>query len=178
MRERLLHRQPDLPESTIANLTHVAAYVAVSRSIDEWMRQNAPRKVAVVIAESTGRVEAGLKAIHAGFSTDFMDDYWHDEERKRDGDVERHFRTTRIVDTIHFASKDESALLQIADTCAFLVKRCLMKRADSAPLFELLSPVLYPRPRRSGTVAQILTRRPLRMIFREDGLAPAPTIPS
>jgi hypothetical protein len=40
------------------------------------------------------------------------------------------FALRRIIDTVHFAGKAESRPLQIADMCAFIIKRAMMQKAD------------------------------------------------
>jgi hypothetical protein len=52
------------------------------------------------------------------------------------------FRFRRSLDTPHFAEKAESAPLQVADCCAYLIMRRLMRRDDSQQFFELLAPQL------------------------------------
>lgn len=41
----------------------------------------------------------------------------------------------RIVETVHFAEKGESSLLQIADLCAFTIKRNMMKASHHELLY-------------------------------------------
>lgn len=45
---------------------------------------------------------------------------------------------TRIIDTVHFAEKGHSSPLQIADVCAFVFKRHLMKAPESERFFAPL----------------------------------------
>jgi hypothetical protein len=45
-------------------------------------------------------------------------------------------RTRNIIDTVHFAAKQESPMLQIADLCAFFIKRKLQGSPDSKPFFD------------------------------------------
>jgi hypothetical protein len=49
---------------------------------------------------------------------------------------------TRIVDTVHFAQKDECAALQVADACAFAIKRFLMKKPEADRFYRPLVPQL------------------------------------
>jgi hypothetical protein len=53
------------------------------------------------------------------------------------------FHSRHIIDTVHFAGKSESAPLQIADACAFVIKRHLMEKEDAATFFGTLRPQLY-----------------------------------
>lgn len=127
-------------------MIHADAFALMAKSVDRWMRRNAPREVAMLVAENTGRVQSMLKGVHAGYVSDNLDEYWFDQTGIRT------FKTTRIIDTVHFAAKRESTLLQVADVCAFFTKRQLMKRPDSYAFFELFAKQLFPPPRRDGAV--------------------------
>jgi hypothetical protein len=52
----------------------------------------------------------------------------------------------RIVETVHFVHKTESSLLQIADICAFAIKRYLMKASHHERLYEPLREQIIFRP--------------------------------
>jgi hypothetical protein len=52
------------------------------------------------------------------------------------------FPVERIIDTAHFAEKPEAQLLQLADACAFVIKRRLNENLDVEPLLELIAPQL------------------------------------
>jgi hypothetical protein len=53
---------------------------------------------------------------------------------------------TRIVDTVHFAEKSHSSPLQVADACAFAIKRHLMAKPHSDRFYEPLKPRMIMRP--------------------------------
>jgi hypothetical protein len=117
-----------LPDSTVATLTYASSFVQVVESVDNWISLNASSEVAMLVAENTGKIQGALKAIHRGYSPDGSYDPKYD-----------YLYTVRnIVDTVHFAAKRESVLLQLADTCAFIIKRHLMGRVDVASCFNLL----------------------------------------
>jgi len=59
-----------------------------------------------------------------------------------DVEDELHFRAESIVDNVHFATKSQSTLLQIADHAAFIVRRRLSNHADVAELYNLIGPQL------------------------------------
>jgi hypothetical protein len=160
-------RVPSATDEWINHMIHIEAFINVARATDTWMRQNAPHEVAMLVAEKTGKVEAFLKLIHGAFSTETVDIYWENREidrelRKNNKQLISHaaFKTRRIIDTIHFAAKGESALLQIADTCAFLLKRQLMQKQDSAGLFDLITPSLFPQATARNGAMRIRQMRP------------------
>jgi hypothetical protein len=55
------------------------------------------------------------------------------------------FQSKRIVDAVHFAKKDASLLLQIADHCAFIMKRKLTRKADVEKLYAKIAPQIVLR---------------------------------
>ena len=48
------------------------------------------------------------------------------------------FPLKKIVDVPYFAEKAESPPLQLADLCAYLIMRHLLRRSDSQEFFELI----------------------------------------
>jgi hypothetical protein len=54
---------------------------------------------------------------------------------------------TRIVDTVHFAEKGYSSPLQLADVCAFAIKRHLMKTPENDRFYLALKKwqILLPK---------------------------------
>jgi hypothetical protein len=57
----------------------------------------------------------------------------------------QHLPLKRVVDTANFVEKEDCCILQIADACAFVIKRHLMGKSDSeqfvAPIFNQLASV-------------------------------------
>jgi hypothetical protein len=130
----LVQKSPHLPDATAANLIHSSAFMYAAGAVDRWMRCNAPNEVAMLIAEDTGKVKEALRQFHDGYRQDYVDSYF-DQIRIR-GYPQNVFETRNIIDAVHFARKNESPLLQIADTCAFLIKRQLQGRLESKPYFD------------------------------------------
>jgi hypothetical protein len=127
-------KEPHLPDTTVANLIHSSAFVFAVEAVDEWMRNNAPNEVAMLIAEDMDKVKGALRMFHDGYRQDHVDSYFAEISIK--GFPENIFKTRNIIDAVHFARKTESPLLQIADTCAFLIKRQLQGRFESKPYVD------------------------------------------
>ena len=119
-----------LPNATakgIAQQVHVVAFAEAIQRLQFWMEKNSPDEVAMLIAEDVAGVKDAIRMIHEGY-TDPTD---HDDGA---------FSARNVVDAVHFAKKDELLLLQVADHCAFIVKRALMGKSDIAPHYNLLAP--------------------------------------
>jgi len=135
-RER--HRQEILkttPNATVEHthlVTHADVFVKAAMAIEGWMRLGPNRSESVmIIAEDTPKVKQGIKAIHAGYTDRF----------KTVGlENMKLFHSNHIVDTVHFAGKRDSMPLQIADACAFMIKRHLMEKEDSVNFFAAMRP--------------------------------------
>ncbi len=133
------NKNPHISAKTIQNLVHGEAYLDAIEDVNFWMRQNALNEVGMIIAENNDQTKAAIKILHDSV-TDEEDEFW----------LQRFSKTKnlyQIVDTVHFAEKEEAALLQIADACSFVIKRHLMGKTDTAALFDLLrDQVVSSRP--------------------------------
>jgi len=98
---------------------------------DRWLRKYAGDEKAMVIAEDTDRVKRLMKASVKLFRTPallkaFGIDHLPD------------LQLTRIVDTVYFAAKDDSAALQLADLCAFTFGRAMNEKPVPVQVFRIL----------------------------------------
>jgi hypothetical protein len=144
----LREKEPNLPDATVANLIHSSAFLLAAAAVDEWMRHNAPNEVAMLIAEDMDKVKGALRMLHDGYRQDYVDSYF--DEIRIGGLPQNVFKTRNIIDAVHFARKTESPLLQIADTCAFLVKRQLQGRVESKPYLDAFKAQMISPLTKSG----------------------------
>lgn len=91
---------------------HSLAFSQCATSIDYWMHRYArPEEVAMLIAEDAPRVKPGLKhALKMLRSPALL-------QRNGVADIAG-WPLTKIVDTLHFAGKSETPILQLADAAA------------------------------------------------------------
>jgi len=122
-----------MPDQRIFNLIHAEAYVDALEDVNFWARRNAYNEVAMIIAENSAQTKVAIKLIHNELAND-EEEFWYHRGAIR---VKNFYP---IVDTVHFAEKHESALLSIADTCAFVIKRHLMGKTNIVSHFEALRP--------------------------------------
>jgi hypothetical protein len=114
---------------------HMVAFAHAEIAIERQMHQFSRDEICMVIAEDTDRVKRALKSAHAILRDP--------QEIVNSGFAGLSgLPLQKIVDTPHFAEKAESAPLQVADCCAYLIMRRLMRRDDSQQFFELLAPQL------------------------------------
>ena len=98
----------------------------------EWMTIYGGSEVGMFIAEDTPRVKRFIKAIHA-----LLRDPSSEIFQIEDVGITP---LSKIIDTIHFAQKHETSILQMADVCAFVIKRQLMGRTDVRRFFNPITP--------------------------------------
>lgn len=133
VRQWLLRERPDIPEKYIRVHTFAGAFFGAIRRVESWMIENT-NEVALLIAEDTTEVKSHIQALHKLYTDRSFLDL-----------PESAFQSKRIVDAVHFAKKDEFLLLQIADHCAFFMKRRLMRRPDVEKLYAKIEPQIVLR---------------------------------
>jgi Protein of unknown function (DUF3800) len=124
--EEIAARKLEVSAKGARQLTHAQAFLVAIQGVENWMQRKTIDEVAMLIAEDTDKMRDTIDRFHEGYT---------------DPDLEGDdaFRSRHIIDCVHFAKKQKSVLLQIADHCAFIIKRKLMNRADIEPFFAALS---------------------------------------
>jgi len=149
--ERALMRHHRFPPNTDDKTKELAAYnnamVRFCESVERFMRESAPDEITMLIAEDRDTVRQLLKQ-------------WHIVYRDKDlvagllGPRLTYFPFERIRDTIHFAKKDESRHLQLADLCTFIFKRRLLKDEHIRPFYAAIKPRLITLPADEDEMAE------------------------
>ncbi len=129
------HSTPKNREHVIDVAEHMVAFGTAEITIERQMHQFPRNEICMLIAEDTDRVKRVVKSAHA-----ILRDPLEIAQSRFAGIPD--LPLTKIVDTPHFAEKADSAPLQIADTCAWLILRRFMRRVESHQFFELISPQL------------------------------------
>ena len=122
-----LDHEPTKEELAVGS--HAIAFTACCIAVERIMKTHFPDEVVVLVAEDNHQMRRVIKDMHA---------MYRDREKMKEygfGDVDG-LPFNHIVDTVHFAGKTESSLLQIADTCAFAIKRKLMKCPEANRFFD------------------------------------------
>jgi Protein of unknown function (DUF3800) len=116
-------------EHLIDVFEHAAAFSRCELAAEKSLRQMPQDELAMIVAEDTDRIKKQVKWMHR-----FLRD--GDRLSKSGSEFAKSplLPLVRIVDTPHFASKEDSKLLQVADVCAFLTMRALNAK-DTANCF-------------------------------------------
>lgn len=108
------------------------AGVACTIGVERYMRERAePSEVAVMIYESNDHARAAVRFVHACMQIT-------DCRELIGKKIAEFVPLMRIVDAAHFAEKKTSSLLQIADCCAFAIRRKIQDLRDSERFFAPL----------------------------------------
>lgn len=114
--------------SNTVEQAHAFACFNCVRSLQQWMKEFTPEnEVALLIAENNHLARRFIQDVIAII-----------REPKT---IQRNpglYSIDCIIETVHFTEKTHSSLLQIADACAFIIKRELMKAPDSERFFKLI----------------------------------------
>jgi hypothetical protein len=128
-----LEQQPEKDHrSDLLVIEHVTAFSRAVVGIEKQMRLLPRNEICMLVAEDTDHVKPMVKVAHA-----FLRD--PSQIGKANWPEIDGLPLRKVVDTTHFAAKRDSALLQLADVCAFLLMRRLNRQDSTQPFFELLS---------------------------------------
>jgi hypothetical protein len=141
-RRSAYERHTGVPPKMIEAGLHAYAYFETLRKIDRWMIENAPNEYTLVYAEDRVEVRRYLSLVHS-LSTDRSIDENADENT---------FSSTHIVEPVAFLPKKSSVTLQVADHCAFIIKRRLQGCKDIGPYFEKIKPMIWNKATEAGTL--------------------------
>lgn len=128
-KRELEKESPGIPAKSAHNLMHTSAFINAIQYVQFWIEHNAPDENAMLIAEDTPEIKRVLRNVHEGYTDPTLEN-------------ENAFKAPNIIDAVHFAQKSESLLLQIADHCAFIIKRKLMGKTDVDDCYRAIEPYI------------------------------------
>jgi hypothetical protein len=125
-------------EHEISVAAHSCAFAACSLRIDEYMQLFYPSEVAQLVAEDNAESRKMIKEVHQAFRHPHRTPGIIPSDRL----PLKHIRTS-----VHFAHKDESAPLQIADLAAFIIRGRMSRNPRHEPynsrLYRRLRSMMY-----------------------------------
>ena len=125
-------KQPTDREVNIA--AHACAFAACTLRVEQYMRKCFPTEVAQIVAEDNDQARTMLKSVHDSFRF----------PHRAPGIIPNTILPFRhIRSSVHFADKKESAPLQLADLCAFIIRGRLSKHPKGNNLYGRLKSMLF-----------------------------------
>lgn len=98
------------------DIAHLSGFIECLHGIEQWMLNQSLDEVCMVVVEDSSGMKSKYRRIH--------------QKIRRGGKMYRDRYLlpplTKIIDTVHTAEKNQSTILQLADACAFIIKRGLM----------------------------------------------------
>jgi hypothetical protein len=140
----------------IEQISHGHAFFKFVVQVETVMRAVANQEVAMLIAEDRSLVRKMLKVAHSilrGRADPAFQAFLPEMLDGDSGIFKFVLPLERIVETVHFADKRESSLLQIADLCAFVIKRNIMKATHSEQLFSAIQNQIIFTPKVAQAIA-------------------------
>jgi hypothetical protein len=129
----LAQRQHTQEEIDVA--THAMALIQCEMSVELWMRANTEREITHIIAEDNADVRLAAKQAHTMLR--------NPKEVAKEGFIDHPcFPFKRIRDGLQFTSKEESRMLQVADVCAWAMRRAGNKAPNAGRFVRPLLPQL------------------------------------
>ena len=108
----------------IAVAAHAMAIIQCEIGVELWLRTNTEREITHIIAENNDEVRLAAREAHMLLR--------NQKEMEREG-FRNHpcFPFKRICDGLQFTTKAESRLLQVADACAWALRRVANKAPNA-----------------------------------------------
>jgi Protein of unknown function (DUF3800) len=132
-RERLRQRYPAADTARLTLDAQVSAFIQCASAVELYMRLLGDNndEVALIVMEENKTAHHFIMEAHSVMKNPDYHHIW------REGGLEE-ATVTRIIDTVHFAAKQSSSPLQVADACAFAFKRHLMKTPENERFYAPL----------------------------------------
>lgn len=129
-REAVRRDHPNLNAQEAVVLTQAIAATSCMLTVEGFTQRYAQAStLALIIYENNNQAKKLVKSMHKEMlNPDNLG------KLVDPGDIERMKKIVplqRVIDTAHFAEKSEAPILQLADVCAYFIKRRLMGRMDS-----------------------------------------------
>jgi Protein of unknown function (DUF3800) len=116
----------NLSEKEQAARRHELSFGLCLSDACEFIKRQFPGEIATVVAEDCPEMRERIRNVPHAMAQ-------HESERFRNNPFEV------MVDAVHFTAKDESAMLQIADACAFALQRYLAEKKHGAELLNAIT---------------------------------------
>jgi hypothetical protein len=144
-RQKIRNDRPELNAQDAVVLTQAIASTVCMLSIERFMRlHTAEDALAMLIFENNDQAKKTVKQQHQEMSRPTFIRQIRPDVAHLVGNV---LPVQRIIDTAHFAEKHEAPILQLADACAYIIKRRMMGRMDSERFLKHLEHQLITNPK-------------------------------
>jgi Protein of unknown function (DUF3800) len=114
---------------------HVSAFKLCIGAADLWVRKHHPSENAFVVCEDNESVRGTLK--------DAQNSLIDASRLEGEGGHLLPWPMEHIYESVSFQRKQDSRILQLADTCAFIIRRKFERLSNIDELFEIVRPQIF-----------------------------------
>ena len=143
---------------------HAMAFLLAMRRVDRWMIENAHREFTIAFAEDRRDVKEHIEQVNALYT-----------DRSHDDAPDEAFLSSHIVEPVAFVRKERSPLLQIADHCAFIIKRRSQGCPKVVPYFKNIDRVIWEKASPGDSLYLRVPASHLTPAEEDDGAAIRPS---
>ena len=136
-RRNAAQEHPDLNANELSIVTHALAFGECISLADGYLREFTPDEVAILIMENRKEAHEAIKK---------MQHFLRNLEKCDNKLVKSPFPLQNIVESPFFASKTDSTMLQIADACAFALRRYWNKLPHAERFYGAIRPRVLVQP--------------------------------
>ncbi|MDE0150567.1 MAG: DUF3800 domain-containing protein [Rhodospirillaceae bacterium] len=139
-RDELIATPPDVTinERGRDAVVHSLAFFQCVCVVEKVLRDIWPDEIALLIAEDRPEVKKVVRDVQL---------WAQNKTLSRRGWHRKYLPLRHIRDTVHWAEKKQSPLLQLADICAFVIRGHLINHPHNPPLYDKLSPMMVAHPK-------------------------------
>jgi hypothetical protein len=137
-------RRIDVSNADAAILDQTKAGIIATLAVERYMRDVVSQdEVASIVYENNDQCRRLVRGMHNLLREPTQEMLNADEQGAEWANV---IPLQKVVDTAHFADKTDCSILQLADVCAFAIKRKLMGTSDCDRFYAPIDPQLILKP--------------------------------
>ena len=114
---------------------HLTAFMTCAMDIEQWMRSKAPNEVTMLVVEDNKDMKRRMKEMLNEFRRLDPAEPYSESDKK-------YFPFKKVKTSPLFEGKEDSVALQMADFCAYVIKRRAMRDRHADRFFSVLEPLL------------------------------------
>jgi Protein of unknown function (DUF3800) len=117
------------------HFVHEIAFLNTAITVEMWFKEHAAFERGFCVADETK-------------AKDKIKNNFRDNRKRAEVLGTAVPQLAHLIDSIYFGDSHQSIFLQLADCCAFFIKRTMMERPDAEPFYKIIEPQVAPKPLR------------------------------
>jgi len=154
---------PNVKPRDAIKIYHAFAFSLCAVAAERYMAENTRGEIAQFVAENNTDSSDAIKKMHKYLRGKLPAGRLFDFYGKK---TRSYLPLTRIVDCVHFADKDDAILLQVADACAFVLRRHWTQDKSNRYLEDIIYSLCEGGPRALETPTRYFHHAVLHTVAR------------